>query len=483
MGDVLPLILCAANSILLAKYYSAFLTPKSGKIPSIISFAAFGAAYFFAQFGITSMLAEADVNTAAFCSALVLLVLVFALSIALFKNNLRLCIFLAFSFFATQEVSQFVLLSISNALGNAHRLAFDYLIINSYLTLHEDIVVFTNAVMIFQFVALAAIYASIITITLRIIKKSFIYKNHALSPSELSYLILPCFSGLSTTFIMRALLIQIGDYGIHMMFNEVPFINFIVPIAGFLIIFSMVATVKFFQRVVQSYNDERDRAVLQKQEEQLQKQISDVDGIYSEIRGVQHDMRGHISNILALVNAVLEGNNDVISEFEEYFGKFSEALNKFDFVFQTGNSISDVIIHQKYLDAVNAGIAFTADFNYPNRLNLDTYDLAVILSNALENAIEACSGMTQADRFIRLYAYTKGEMFFVEIENSFEKAIVLDKNTGLLESGKQDKNLHGMGLSNIQRCARKYFGDIDYQVTETKNCNIFRLTVMLQGRD
>jgi sensor histidine kinase YesM len=116
-------------------------------------------------------------------------------------------------------------------------------------------------------------------------------------------------------------------------------------------------------------------------------------------------------------------------------------------------------------------------------LNLDAYDLAIILNNALENAIEACTKMKKSKGFIRLYAYTKGKMFFIDVENSFEHLITLDKSTKLPISNKPDKTIHGMGLSNIQRCARKYFGDIDFQVSEMSNFYVFRLTVMLQGRD
>ena len=36
----------------------------------------------------------------------------------------------------------------------------------------------------------------------------------------------------------------------------------------------------------------------------------------------------------------------------------------------------------------------------------------------------------------------------------------MNKENGLPESSKADKKFHGMGLSNIQRCARKYKGDI-----------------------
>jgi sensor histidine kinase YesM len=244
----------------------------------------------------------------------------------------------------------------------------------------------------------------------------------------------------------------------------------------------MIAAVIFFQKLSLFRHEEIERSVLQKQVQQFQQQVNDVDGIYSEIRGFRHDIKNHISNILVLANAIVEGNTDVKSELDEYLKKMGETLDKFEFTYNTGNSVSDIIIHQKHHEALKNEIDFTADFVYPLHLKIDAYDMAIILNNALENATEACKKMNNFERFIRLYAYTKGEMFFIEIENNFENGVILDKNTGLPNSSKADRSVHGIGLSNIRRCARKYFGDMDFQVSRANNSYVFRLTVMLQGR-
>ena len=45
------------------------------------------------------------------------------------------------------------------------------------------------------------------------------------------------------------------------------------------------------------------------------------------------------------------------------------------------------------------------------------------------------------------------------------------------------KKFHGMGLTNIQRCARKYRGDIDIVIdTSKQEQQIFNLTIMLNGK-
>ena len=91
------------------------------------------------------------------------------------------------------------------------------------------------------------------------------------------------------------------------------------------------------------------------------------------------------------------------------------------------------------------------------------------MNNALENAVEACEKVI-GDKFISVRSYNRGNLFFIEVENNFNGVIEKDFSTN-----KPDKNLHGLGLKNIRRCAQKYLGDIDIKIDE----NIFKLTIML----
>ncbi len=95
-----------------------------------------------------------------------------------------------------------------------------------------------------------------------------------------------------------------------------------------------------------------------------------------------------------------------------------------------------------------------AFFFYPAEQRIDAYDMAIILNNALENAIAACEKV-DGTREICLHAYRKGSLFFIEICNDFSGGINIDSNTGLPVSTRQDTQYHGIGLSNILRCARK----------------------------
>ena len=68
-------------------------------------------------------------------------------------------------------------------------------------------------------------------------------------------------------------------------------------------------------------------------------------------------------------------------------------------------------------------------------------------------------------------------MYFIEIENSFDGSALSRKDSGLPISTKEDKEVHGIGLKNIRKCAVKYGGDLDCIVKGNK----FTLSVMVKS--
>ena len=98
----------------------------------------------------------------------------------------------------------------------------------------------------------------------------------------------------------------------------------------------------------------------------------------------------------------------------------------------------------------------------------------------LDNAIEACIRMREkqpeAEAYIVIRSFTAKNMYFIEIENSFDGAALIHKDSVLPISTKQDKEVHGIGLKNIRNCAVKYGGDMDCIVKD----NRFILSVMVK---
>ena len=135
--------------------------------------------------------------------------------------------------------------------------------------------------------------------------------------------------------------------------------------------------------------------------------------------------------------------------------------------------MADTLLNIKYHEAKRVISDTQIDASrliFPKNLKILSYDIGVILGNALDNAIEACvklkDSAPEAKTFIRLYSLQKGNVFILGAENSFDGNLRLRGEGALPMTDKKDKNAHGMGLLNIKSTAEKYGGTMDFQVRD-----------------
>ena len=198
--------------------------------------------------------------------------------------------------------------------------------------------------------------------------------------------------------------------------------------------------------------------------------MKSIDGIYLGIRKVIHDMNNHISCLRNLAD------NNNLEEIKKYLHNISQTIGKLDFKIKTGHPICDAVINEKLNISQIEGITFVCNFLMPQKTSLESIDLCIILSNALDNSIDACKKITAPDieKKISLKSYLRGLYLIIEISNSsIEKLTYLGDK---ILSSKLDKSNHGIGLSNINDVVKKYSGIVD--IVDEKNC--FTLSIMLK---
>ena len=392
--------------------------------------------------------------------------------------NMQKQIFVAFSFISGKESMKYIVSVFSIAFTGLWNKTFDILLAKSIANTLDKLYRWAHISVVVIAVICVLFYAFLLSIYLFLISRKFVNKDYLLQVQENIFLVLPCIAALCISVTIKMMITSVENGMTVMIYDTVPATKFWIPVICILLLSSIVASVILFQKLVQ-YNEETGkRAILENQVRQMQKEIVEIQDIYTDMRGLRHDMRSHIANISLLVKNVAGSVNE---ELESYIGKMEETVSKLDFTYQTGNPITDIIIHQKGQEAEKKQIQFKVDFAYPPNLLIDIYDIAVILNNALENAIEACR-KTEGNKQIKLHSYVKGSLFFIEVENDFTENIVIEKESGLPVSSKESGKLHGIGISNIQRCAKKYKGDIDIEISDTDGRKKFSLTVMMNGK-
>lgn len=125
-----------------------------------------------------------------------------------------------------------------------------------------------------------------------------------------------------------------------------------------------------------------------------------------------------------------------------------------------------------YLDFFLIHSNFNVEF--PSNSDIQSQDICAILSNLLDNAIEACEkNKVASNKWINLTIRVINAMIVIKVENSMEVKPII-KNNNLLTS-KADDKLHGWGIKIVKSAVEKYGGVIKYTVSEDK----FRVVVTL----
>lgn len=395
-----------------------------------------------------------------------------------FQKDIQKQFFITFSFVAGTETAKYMFVTVDIVISGWGNRILDYLLAEEIINTIEKAVAAITIYNVVMTALCVLFYTLLLSGYLFLISREYVRKEYPLQIQENVFLVLPCIAVLCISVIISRITASLANELEIIIYDAVPSTKFWLPVIGILLLSTMIANVILFQKLVAYHEETGKRALLENQVWQMQKEIAEIQDIYIDMRGLRHDMRSHLANISLLVKGAA---GSVKEELEGYIGKMEETVNRLDFTYQTGNPITDIIIHQKVQEAEKKQIPFQVDFAYPCKLPIDVYDIAVILNNALENAIEAC-GRAEGEKQIRLRSFVRGCLFFIEVENDFSGDIAIDKESGLPVSSKETGKLHGIGISNIQRCARKYMGDIDIAVTDKGGRKRFSLTVMMNGK-
>ncbi|MBR5596898.1 MAG: sensor histidine kinase [Lachnospiraceae bacterium] len=475
MFNLLSILIHIINSIFSGVYTSQFLKSKQNKKITIILWAV---TYFAVQMVIFEVI-QSRYSFNDVLSAIINVLLLLGMQWIFYRKGESGQLFICFSFVAGKEIIKYIASVLSVVLGEVGWGWMNTLIMQGKLVTSTQVEVANNIMLFLMSFASAILYALILGVYLLLINKKYVRKEYQLQVRENVFLILPSIAAISISITLKMMLITVENGTTILIYDTVPATLFWIPLICIMLLGAVIANVILFQNVVQYHEENKKATMLENQIQQMQREVQEIQDIYADMRGLRHDLRGHINNITQYVK---KQNNTDAEELNDYIRNMEETVSRLDFGYQTGNPITDIIIHQKRQEADRAGVKFSVDFNYPKELQIDVYDIGVILNNALENAIEATT-LLKRDKYVSLHSYVKGKLFFVEVENSFAREIVMNKESGLPESSKANKNFYGMGLANIQRCARKYRGDIDIVIdTSKKEQQIFNLTIMLNGK-
>ena len=204
----------------------------------------------------------------------------------------------------------------------------------------------------------------------------------------------------------------------------------------------------FYMSMLDRFLYERENLELKQQMNIYERQIrSDIEN-NRKIRTIKHDMKHHIREINDLLM------KDKIQQAKDYLHQISDDIINAQNIYNTGNEAFDGILNfyaEKYM---NKSLELAVSVAIPENLEINIYDVNIILGNLLDNALENALDNSKVSMDIK---YTAG-MIHISMSNLYDGSI--NKIDGHIISKKDDKDNHGYGLDSIKRIVDKYDGSM-----------------------
>lgn len=175
------------------------------------------------------------------------------------------------------------------------------------------------------------------------------------------------------------------------------------------------------------------------------------------VKRMRHDLKNH----LTIINTLCE--EERYEELREYTASLNKEAASMGNIIFTGNDIADMVLRSKMQLATQMNILFEFDGTLEALRNLEAPDICGLLSNAYDNALEACANIPNA--YIRTQVSTTPNYTVIQITNPVHKLVPIHNNS-TATTKVEEKHAHGYGMDIMKRIACKYKGSCTFESSE-----------------
>lgn len=200
---------------------------------------------------------------------------------------------------------------------------------------------------------------------------------------------------------------------------------------------------------------QREHDMLDTQFKQAQKEFASLRELQQNAASYRHDMRHHFLLLQGLAS------NNKIDEIKEYLNIAISNIDDITPIRFCENETVNLILSAFAKKTTQSEIIFTVDAKLPDSLPFSDTELCSLLSNALENAINACEKIPDSSkRYIKLRIFSKNNKLCIDLRNNYYKEPNFYKDLPVsTEQG------HGYGTKSIIHIVEKHGGVFQFSIS------------------
>lgn len=170
------------------------------------------------------------------------------------------------------------------------------------------------------------------------------------------------------------------------------------------------------------------------------------------LRILRHDIR-HYST---MIDSMLE--RGAYQEIKKVTSHINTVTDENKVTKYCSNLIVNTMLDCMLSRAASLDIEVRLDIIVEERIPVDSYELAMVAANLLDNAIDCVKDFTQQGKVVDVKIHCVADHLLVHIKNAYENEIEFNGETGLPRSRK-GKN-HGLGMQSVRSFSDKTGGNI-----------------------
>ena len=211
-------------------------------------------------------------------------------------------------------------------------------------------------------------------------------------------------------------------------------------------------------------NSERAKAEYEHRQSQLEayvkgleRQNGNLQDCQLKSRIVRHDMRHFVGSLSVLL---AEGR---IAQAQEVLADITQSIDASKAEVYCENPIINSVLYGQLAQAKANHIAVTDSMDIPAQLGdaVNVTELAGVLANLLENAVNAVLHLPETERWLLLSAKCTDTQLIITMKNPYAGSLRLSPETGLPESAAGEE--HGFGMRSIAAFAERYHAIFDFE--------------------